>query len=406
MRDSCNIRAALLVCLVLAATPAGAAAADRYVARSGKDRNNDCTVPSAPCKSIARALAVAASGDSVHIAAGRYRASLRFDSTITLAVLGGWDATFTTRDPIANVTELRGRSRRYPIGRADRRVCRVTAAPGVTINLELDGLTLTRGHAKWPGEFLGDPQIGTILDGGGALHVTAHGGSAAVTLRRSVITRNSSKLEVGGAVFVGAVAGTASATFDRVLFSDNRADYGGAMYVHGSSPGYATAVLVNSIITDHESEGSAAFFVKGQGPPGSAVVELRNSTIVGNVGEEEEEGAIVLNQGVLNAHNSIIWGNPLETGTPGGDLTVGVLGVANLDHCDVGDSLTISGMGGVINDLGGNVSIDPQLAGFELAAISPLIDAGSCSGAPSVDFGGDPRPSGVTCDIGADEYVP
>jgi hypothetical protein len=63
-------------------------------------------------------------------------------------------------------------------------------------------------------------------------------------------------------------------------------------------------------------------------------------------------------------------------------------------------------MGGVINDLGGNVSIDPQLAGFELAAISPLIDAGSCSGAPSVDFGGDPRPSGVTCDIGADEYVP
>jgi hypothetical protein len=44
--------------------------------------------------------------------------------------------------------------------------------------------------------------------------------------------------------------------------------------------------------------------------------------------------------------------------------------------------------------------------GFELASTSPLIDAGTCTGAPPTDLEGDPRPSGGGCDIGADEFVP
>jgi hypothetical protein len=70
----------------------------------------------------------------------------------------------------------------------------------------------------------------------------------------------------------------------------------------------------------------------------------------------------------------------------------------------MGDTGTSSG--GIVIDLGSNVTVDPQLAGFKLAATSPLIDAGSCTGAPMTDFDGDPRPTGAGCDIGADEFAP
>jgi hypothetical protein len=63
--------------------------------------------------------------------------------------------------------------------------------------------------------------------------------------------------------------------------------------------------------------------------------------------------------------------------------------------------------GGTWNDLGGNLATAPLLSShYELRAGSPLIDAGTCAGAPPSDFEGDPRPSGATCDIGADELAP
>jgi hypothetical protein len=66
---------------------------------------------------------------------------------------------------------------------------------------------------------------------------------------------------------------------------------------------------------------------------------------------------------------------------------------------------------GTFNDLGGNIDADPMLASVSkgdahLTPGSPCIDAGTCAGAPAADFEGDPRPSGATCDIGADEVVP
>gem|GEM_PF-971538 len=51
-----------------------------------------------------------------------------------------------------------------------------------------------------------------------------------------------------------------------------------------------------------------------------------------------------------------------------------------------------------------SLTSNPLLAGDgHLLAGSPAVDAGTCSGAPSGDFDGDPRPQGSSCDIGADE---
>jgi len=42
---------------------------------------------------------------------------------------------------------------------------------------------------------------------------------------------------------------------------------------------------------------------------------------------------------------------------------------------------------------------------YHLQFGSPAIDSGICTGAPPVDFEGDPRPMGANCDIGADEFA-
>jgi hypothetical protein len=68
-----------------------------------------------------------------------------------------------------------------------------------------------------------------------------------------------------------------------------------------------------------------------------------------------------------------------------------------------------AGGGAALNDLCGNIAVDPQLMrpggrDVHLKAGSPCIGAGTCAGAPAIDFDGDAR--GAQCDIGADELVP
>ena len=50
---------------------------------------------------ISSALTAAASGDTIHVAAGTYVESLLIDKSVVLQ--GGWNGTFTTQDPVAFV---------------------------------------------------------------------------------------------------------------------------------------------------------------------------------------------------------------------------------------------------------------------------------------------------------------
>jgi hypothetical protein len=410
----CYIRAgAFAVALAaLALIPAHARAGNRYVSRRGGNDGSVCSAASAPCKTIARALAVAESGDTINVAGENHRVSLRFDTPTTLALVGGWDSTFTTRDPANTPTVLKAKSRKYATGAKDKRVCVMVAEAGEAIDLTFDGFVITGGKAQAVGAVMGDPSFPLAQDGGGGLHAHAAGGTIALTVRQSAITRNKSVVIAGGGLFVGASrGGNADVTIDRTTISDNEVDYAGgieavAAQFFAEPPTSVHVTVVNSIITANHTEGAAAIFVLGYG--GQAVLDLQNSTVTANSGEagpgEDPEGAIVLNRAVANLRNTILWGNALAPAAPGADLLVGDAAVANLDHSDVGDAAPVTG--GAINDVGGSVSVDPQLSGLHLGNGSPLIDAGTCTGAPSVDVEGDPRPSGATCDIGADEFVP
>ena len=387
-----------------------ALAADRYVGQQGRDKQsvgvpNDCTNPAAPCKSLDRVLAAAQSGDVLNLAGGKYRSRVLIDWSTDLTFLGGWDPTFTTRDPSLYPTVLRARGRRTPLG-ADRRVFTIIAGAGEAIAVTIDGLMLTGGKAK----VVIDTFDGFAIsqDGGGGLAALAGTlGSVTLDVRRSTISFNRSKLRSGGGVFVGASGGTSSivANFDRVLLTDNEADYAGAVELLSCNNSSCTAALTmaNCVVMANEAEGSAAIHALGNG----VTLGLVNTTITSNHGHSEPyddpEGALVVGAGaVATLTNTILWGNDLSPPALGADLTLGPATV-NLDHSDVGG---VDVGAGTVNDLGGNLDVNPGLAGFALMAGSPLVDAGTCAGAPPFDIEGDPRPSGTACDIGADELVP
>lgn len=89
---------ALLVALVGVLALAGTAqAADRYVATTGSDSSNQCTVSTTPCLTFNRAYQVATGGDTVHIAAGSYASQI-------LQVKTGFTGPAITFQPATGVT--------------------------------------------------------------------------------------------------------------------------------------------------------------------------------------------------------------------------------------------------------------------------------------------------------------
>jgi len=146
------------------------------------------------------------------------------------------------------------------------------------------------------------------------------------------------------------------------------------------------------------------------GAPGSLItIALLNSTLANNRADVVGGTFLDARGGLtdvttLGLQNSILAGNRQAGGF--GDLLMQsqTLLTVNADHSDIG---TRSAAGGTFNDLGGNLSVAPEFErAYHLGATSPLVDAGDCGVAPPIDLDGDPRPSGASCDIGADEVVP
>lgn len=103
-----RIRAALVVAaLALLAAPARA---DRYVATTGADAANDCTLAGSPCATIAYAVSQATAGEVVSVAAGSFAESVVVDKAITLrgAQFGVAVASRTPGSPAETVVDARG----------------------------------------------------------------------------------------------------------------------------------------------------------------------------------------------------------------------------------------------------------------------------------------------------------
>ncbi len=425
----------IMLCLcMLAFLPARLLAADRWVATRGTDASNDCAVATTPCASIGHAIDQSASGDTINVASGAYHEGVRVQTTTILTFLGGWNAGFTQRDPRGAPAVINSAPTTLPPFNADGRhrdrTWVVYADSGATIDVTIDGFVLTRGQAVTN---LPELPQGANFRAGGGLTVDSYDSSAVtVTVRDTVITNNRSVDAGGGVLLYAASGGSFDATFDRVQITKNKAGlviggiYAAIAPFGGTAPSTASLKLVNSVVAQNRGKYYAGgLSVENYGASGSSMTfDLVASTVTRNTavgpsvlipGSNEPGGGglglIATLPLTVNIIDSIVWGNKATGAGVGQDIFKGAVGgnpgtlTLNLDHNDLGD--VVLGPA-TINDLGGNLKVDPHFARPlpHLSPTSPLVDVGTCNGVPPTDFEGDPRPTGTTCDIGADEVVP
>jgi hypothetical protein len=268
------------------------------------------------------------------------------------------------------------------------------AADASTLSLLLDHSIVTRNTAHAGG--------GLDLRVEGTSTLTGQLIASDVSRNRASTTGGQCCLEGGGIKAFADDGASLSLEVDRSTVGSNRTEGAGpGMWVHASGP--LSLALRNSAVAGNYGVGHA---ISVQSYDAGGTLDVVNTAISRN---PTERGLAVFTGASLtiNLINAIIWGN--ATGAP--DLVVsgipGSSATINADHSDIGS--TGFGPDVTFNDLGGNVDTDPQFRDrrcTHLRASSPLIDAGTCAGAPPIDIDGDLRPIGGGCDIGPDEVVP
>jgi len=213
------------------------------------------------------------------------------------------------------------------------------------------------------------------VSGGG---ISLFGGGATVT--GNVIRRNHADTQGGG---IGVVNST-NTTITNNLIVDNTAAQGGGLSASVPSGSISFRVLDNTLV-DNQAQEAAAIYSVGF----NSGSRYANNIVVGPASQPTFECSTLYDPTPPLLESNDVYGGSGPGYSPG---------------CGSPDGLD------------GNLSLDPKFvdaaAGdFHLRADSPLIDAGSDTGAPATDFDGDERPhdgdeDGVaTVDIGFDEAV-
>lgn len=203
---------------------------------------------------IVAGLAAANPGDVIRVASGSYPANLLINESVTLE--GGWNSTFTLRDPALQVTTIQ------PTANASVVSIFGTFGAPEQVRPVLDGFTITGGTA----------------DAG-----SNHGGGVSVrnsnaTLRDCVITANRAYL-LGGGVWL---QHSPSVLFERVRITANVVDTQGSLGLGGG----VNAENSGASFVDSSIEGNSIDGLGGQGggifAGGPYAVSLRGGTLSAN----------------------------------------------------------------------------------------------------------------------------
>jgi hypothetical protein len=402
----------LTTTLLLALCVPIASATTWYVNGVSGNNGNNCLSPTTACMTIGHAISLAASGDSIIVAAATYTGNLTIGKSLNIL---GSDATTTIIDGggTATVVKITNTTAHVTLSKLTIRNGKAPSGGGINNfgSLTLSNSTVSGNWAPIPC---------TIPIGLVCLHMgTASGGgiynSGALIISNSTISQNHAGSycngpcsAFGGGIYnrgtlmmiknstlTGNSAGTACSTSISCAVG-----VGGAFY---TSTG--TVTLNNSTVT-----GSTAYrCTTACGGMGGALVNgsgnlaMNNSTVSGN------SAGGIFNSGTATLQNSIVANNSGKN--CGGTITSHGYNLSSDGSCDfngTGDLNHTNPLLGPLQNNGGPTQTMALLSG------SPAIDAGNPSGCRDsngnllkTDQRGMPRPDtedlGVGCDMGAYE---
>ncbi|HTX01210.1 MAG TPA: choice-of-anchor Q domain-containing protein [Acidimicrobiales bacterium] len=460
------------VCVVAAAAtelaglaPAAASASAVYVAATGSDAANTCSVEALPCASVTHALSQVSAGGTVYVSgtidiwdgsadagdadgitvsenvtieqeAGGAPAELQGTGSTSAAgsllTVGGADTVV-----LDGLTFEDANSNKVHTGGA------VSNAAGGT--LTIDGCT-----------FLDDESTNTAGQGGGGAIANGNGtGSATLTVEDSSFTDSYSNGD-GGAIDNGDWSGTGSATVIDSTFTSNHAYGLGGAIANATDSGTGTLTVEGSTFESNETlvQEGGAIDNGNYGGTGTAIVE--DSTFSGNlaaVGGAIAEATTDGGHGTLTIASDTFGPNfggggseissGLDLGTGGVSGTVYAAGDvfdgtctgnsgahstwtdggynASTDATCLGstpagtDDAVSAAIGadlGALTDNGGDTSTmlllfgDPALGSVPSTAGNVTLDGSSYPMCPTTDQRGVDSPAGQACDAGSVQDTP
>ncbi len=405
-----SILAAAMVMLWLSATSSAQTSGTlRYVAPTGNDAGNNCTVPANPCKTIQYAIDLAAISDQIWVAGGGYTGEgegpvITVAKSITL--YGGWNGAPSgppLRDPNANPTTVDGENTRLGIfisggapwlegfiitrGKGDvygGGIRVENASPTIRMNqvignsaVAAGGIMVNRGAAQ----IIENLIMNNIANWGGGLELINDANATIVQneIRGNVATGG------GGGIDVQCCGQGNPLIARNLIVENNGGSRGGAVNIMDTS-----VQLVNNILARNQATRGAGLYVEGQvSHPASAT--LTNNTLVGHPSGgvalwNDTYAAATLVNNILTAHHAGITNNAPASSTISADHNL----FWNINDSIIGSNAVIA-----------NPLLD---ATYHLTSASPARDAGAVVSL-TVDFDGTPRPMGGAYDIGADEFA-
>jgi predicted outer membrane repeat protein len=395
--------------LVLLSSPA--LASTWYVDGVHGDDGNNCKTKATACATIGHAISLAASGDTIQIAAATYQENLSIPFNLTLK---GAKAATTKIDGTNSLNVF---------------------TVGAGISLTLSNLTIEKGLGYTGGGGVDNSgtltvnnslfYLNTALTGGAILNTgiatiskttfsgnspyfSGHSASCGAIDNRSTMTITTSTFDTnyannnftsGGAICNGGTLTITASTFSNNSSQGNNAGYGGAIFNYAG-----TLTVTNSTFSGNAATTSGgAIYSQG------GTVQISNSTI-GNNPENIGGGGALSNAGSSVLIQNSIVANSANGGNCAGTITSDGYNLSSDSTCNFSSTGDLNNKNPKLGLLHKNGGPTETLA---LQKGSPALDAGNPAGCR--DFSGNllktdqrglPRPGGgepTGCDMGAYE---
>ena len=321
----------VLVALIALSSPA--LAGTWYVDGVNGDDGNNCKTKATACATIGHAISLAASGDTIEIAAATYQENLSIPFNLTL---NGAKAATTIVDGGANGDGNNGGT---------------VFTVGTGISLTLSNLTIRHGN--------------------GGFGNTGGGG----TVNSGMLTVNRSNFYVNTAVSGGAILNTGTAIISNTDFSGNSPLFFGHSASCGAIDNRSSMTITASIFFNN--------FANNNGTAGGAIcnggtMAITDSTFSTNSSQGNNSGvggAIYTYAGTLTVTNSTFSQN---SATSSGGAIYSGGGTVEISNSTFGNSFVSIGGGGELANAGGSFLIQNSI-------VANTANGGNCAGTITSD---------------------